>query len=94
VKQPLRLAHMDEEGLHPAFVYLSVAIHRRSLVSVLCWEHKRLSFHRVRPRPLSAAGCRQICCDSVATGGAKEVEENGWWLWTHAWQRFAHASFN
>jgi len=94
MKQPLRLAHMDEECLHPAFVCLSMAIRRRSLMSVLCWKHKRLSFHRIRSRSLSTAGCRQICCDSVATGGAKEVEENGWGLWTYAWQRFAHASFN
>jgi hypothetical protein len=37
MKQPLRLAHMDEEGLHPAFVCWFAVSRGRSLTHSLCW---------------------------------------------------------
>ena len=41
-KQPLRLAHVDEEGLHPAFVCSFVAACGCSLTHTLCWYISRL----------------------------------------------------
>jgi len=37
MKQPLRLAHMDEECLHPAFVWSFVTVRCHSLEYSLCW---------------------------------------------------------
>jgi hypothetical protein len=44
-----------DEGLHPALVYLFVAIRCRPVACILCWQNKRLLFQDVRAGSLIAA---------------------------------------
>ena len=49
------IAGEGDEGLHPALVYLFVAIRCRPVACILCWQNKRLLFQDVRAGSLIAA---------------------------------------
>jgi hypothetical protein len=53
--EPAGITGEGDEGLHPALVYLFVAIRCRPVTCILCWENNRLLFQYVRAGSLIAA---------------------------------------